>query len=524
VDDGESQREDRGTRWSRYLRALGVTNALGAVFAVVLAALAFVPVFRFASVAFARIGYPYELEWMEGGIVDHIRIVLSGQNLYREPSLDFTPFIYAPAYYYVSAAASKVVGLGFLAPRLVSLASVFVSFGLIAWWTYRETGDRIAPLVAAGLFSATYGESAFWFDIARVDSLFLAAVLAGYVLVRFGTATRTAVGAGACLALAALTKQVGFALAVPALAYGLVKSRRQGLWATASFVVLAGGFAALLEATSHGWFSFYVFRVPAQHNVAWEACWENLEKHFWSPVAPMAVAAIAVLIGWVRTGGWKEWALHAAFIVAAIGTSLSSILHSGGYPNVLMPADAAFAIASGLCVATLRRHVPPGGRAWSYAPQLFAVALVAIQVGLLWYPTRKNIPSREDGEGGTALMAEIKAAAGPVWMVSSGYYPYVVRGQPIVAHSLGISDVFSSHEERVKTRLRAQMLPQIRARRFHLIVLDRAVGWLPGDIVEEIKRHYRLTKYVFAPGDQRFWPKVGAQVRPDEIWEPIVRP
>jgi hypothetical protein len=54
------------------------------------------PLVTFTSVALRRLPYPYELEWMEGGIVTHVRVVLAGEPLYSAPSLDFTPFIYAP--------------------------------------------------------------------------------------------------------------------------------------------------------------------------------------------------------------------------------------------------------------------------------------------------------------------------------------------------------------------------------------------------------------------------------------------
>ena len=35
-------------------------------------------VLTFLFVALARIGYPFELEWMEGGMVDHLRRAPSG--------------------------------------------------------------------------------------------------------------------------------------------------------------------------------------------------------------------------------------------------------------------------------------------------------------------------------------------------------------------------------------------------------------------------------------------------------------
>ena len=46
----------------------------------------------FLLVALGRIGYPFELEWMEGGAIAHVQRILAGQALYVPPSLDFVPF------------------------------------------------------------------------------------------------------------------------------------------------------------------------------------------------------------------------------------------------------------------------------------------------------------------------------------------------------------------------------------------------------------------------------------------------
>src|SRR5262245_23645131 len=116
--------------------------------------LAMEPLSRFVRLSLARVRYPYELEWMEGGIVPPIQVVRAGGPLYREPSLDFTPFIYAPAYYYVCALTSLVTGVGYFAPRLVSLLSILGCFALIGYWVRRETGSFVAGVAAAGLFSA----------------------------------------------------------------------------------------------------------------------------------------------------------------------------------------------------------------------------------------------------------------------------------------------------------------------------------------------------------------------------------
>ena len=77
----------------------------------------------FCVIVVSRISYPYELEWMEGGSVDHVKRILSGLQLYVEPDLQFVPFIYTPVYFYVSALFSKLLGIGFFPLRMVSFLS-----------------------------------------------------------------------------------------------------------------------------------------------------------------------------------------------------------------------------------------------------------------------------------------------------------------------------------------------------------------------------------------------------------------
>src|SRR5579859_2021760 len=68
----------------------------------------------FLFVAAARLTYPFELEWIEGGLVDEVRAVLAGAPLYAAPNIHQVAFIYPPLYLYASAALSAVAGRGFL--------------------------------------------------------------------------------------------------------------------------------------------------------------------------------------------------------------------------------------------------------------------------------------------------------------------------------------------------------------------------------------------------------------------------
>ena len=42
---------------------------------------------------FARLGYPYDLEWMEGGLLTHSARIANGQGIYVTPSVEFVPYL-----------------------------------------------------------------------------------------------------------------------------------------------------------------------------------------------------------------------------------------------------------------------------------------------------------------------------------------------------------------------------------------------------------------------------------------------
>ena len=77
----------------------------------------------YLSVSVQRIVYPFELEWMEGGSLEHLMRVLSGEPLYVTASIDFVPFPYPPFYYYLAALLAAFTGANFLTLRLISLVA-----------------------------------------------------------------------------------------------------------------------------------------------------------------------------------------------------------------------------------------------------------------------------------------------------------------------------------------------------------------------------------------------------------------
>src|SRR5262249_8866133 len=130
-------------------------------------------------VALTRLGYPFAVEYLEGNSLAEVQRIVAGQPLYAAPSAGDVPDGDPPLYFAVAAAAGRVLGVSYLPLRLVSLLSSLACFALLGRLVYRETKSAAAGTGAAGLFAATYFATGTWFDVARVDSLFLALSMAG---------------------------------------------------------------------------------------------------------------------------------------------------------------------------------------------------------------------------------------------------------------------------------------------------------------------------------------------------------
>ena len=157
-----------------------VSERLHAILRFCVVAGALVYIGLYFVLAALRVQYPFELEWLEGAMVDHVRIILAGKPLYARPSLEFTPLTYTPGYFYLAAGLSLALGVDFLPLRLISIAASAAVLLLLFALASRETQEGRSGVLAAGVFAATYGWTDGWFDLARTDSLFIALALPAF--------------------------------------------------------------------------------------------------------------------------------------------------------------------------------------------------------------------------------------------------------------------------------------------------------------------------------------------------------
>jgi hypothetical protein len=471
------------------------------------AALAYLAAYVF--VALRRIDYPFEIEWMEGGSAAHVARILGGEDLYAPPDLAFAAFIYTPLYFHVSAWVARLLGGGFLPLRLVSFLSSLLCFALLGRFVARECGDRRAGLLAAGLFAASFEISGAWFDIARVDSLFLLLTFAALYLLRFGETVRAAVVAGVLGGCAFFTKQTALVVFAPFVVWTAMARKRTwvAFSATVAVVVVVG--CLLLDARSDGWFAYYVFDLPAQHSIRW---WK-LER-FWRldvlARLPVAAAAAIAFFGAGRSEAHDpRRPYYACLAMGTLGASLLSRLHSGGYDNVLMPAFAGLALLFGLGVFESLRS-PVARRRPAAALVIYGLCL--IQFAMLAHDPRRQIPSERDRRAGERLVETIRCFEGEVLVVRHGYLAGLA-GKRASAQWMAIADILRAREGPVRDGIEREIEDAIRERRFAAIIVDR--DWYE----EDLEAHYELRGRAF-DDDDVFWTRTGLRTRPERIYVP----
>src|SRR5487761_1553171 len=98
---------------------------------VLLGLIALVPIALFLITSLRRLGYPFPLEQLEGPMLLAAERIAHGLPIYVRPDFHFIPYMYGPAYYYVSGWAVRWLGAGFFPLRLISLVSTCASFAII---------------------------------------------------------------------------------------------------------------------------------------------------------------------------------------------------------------------------------------------------------------------------------------------------------------------------------------------------------------------------------------------------------
>jgi hypothetical protein len=468
-------------------------------------------------VALARIRYPYELEWLEGAVLQSCSHLLRGLPLYPPPSLAYTPLNYPPLYFMLSAAAMLVMGEGFAAMRAVSLASALALFAMVFLFARRVTGRAWAGGLAVGLFAACYRAGGAWLDVGRLDSLSLALLLGGtLVLDADRRPWRGPILSALLVVLAFLAKPTALVMFHPVLIWSAIDERRRGI--RLACLLAAGLLAAVfaLDAWSAGGFSYYTFAVASRRPFEWRLAGQFPLHDFLLPLAP-ALAVVGAALA-VRATRRPLRPLGTFFSLAAGSVAATWVLrtHIGCYENVLIPVHLSVMSLAAVAYARLVRAAPVSNAARWLAP-LAGVALVA-QLALLAWDPRLQIPTARDRAEGDALVENLRGRPGRV-LVPSHPYLLMLAGKPEHVHEQTFMDVVKGATGERERALLEQMRDSLNAHAWDLLLLDSR-DWLTG---EARVAGYRPAGKLFRD-PAAFWPRTGMMTRPEEVWVPSAAP
>ncbi len=484
------------TRLERLLAALAILLACAAV-----------GIFLFVTLS--RIGYPFELEWMEGASVDTAARLLDGQPIYTAPSSDWVSPIYGPVYYFLGAAAMNLMGVGFLPMRLISWVAALGSMFVLFRWVTRETGSRTSGFLAVALFAGTFAISESWLDLARVDTLFAFLLLAGTYALRFATRPRGLVIAGVCLALSFLTKQPALIPIIVFSGYALLAHRRRSLWFFLPLLLVSGSVTLFFEITSEGWYSLYVFRLGNEGAYVIERL-----VTFWSedmqPALIALVCAVAYVAYLVQAARTKEAGFFVLLLLAMVAVAFLSRLRAGGAPNVLIPLHIVLVLMAALVFGSVQKLCGSNAQAL----RIGVLAACCAQFVALVYLPFDHLPTAEDRQAGEAFIELLEAQSGEVLVIAHGHYAEMAgRGGSRIGWSMNIVGAGGDDAEFITS-----MTADIERQRWGAIIVDWAV-FLNEPYQDVLDRYYEANPIAFESTDA-FVPVTGMGTRPMLIYTP----
>ncbi len=343
----------------------------------------------FMLVVIRRFLFPVELEWMSGGVADHVERVMAGQPIYVAPSASFVPYVYPPLHYWLTAIVARAMPI-MSAGRLVSVIATVIA-ALAVFRATRALGKSTYwALVATSLFFGAYSLTGYWYDLDRSDSLVIAMLGVAFVIALEREGALASVVVGALLGGALFAKQPASVFLIAAV-LAMILARRPRVAAAIAAggaLVLVPG-VAILNAKTDGWFWYYCVKMPAAHGVRSELASLFFVVDGGKGFA-LFMATIAVLLAFAgtvvaalrrRVAIDRTEALFGAFVAAGLFTSATSRMHIGGYVNVLVFLTTFGAIAFGVGASRLAKESKG-----PLVPGLLAAVALAQLMSLLYDP------------------------------------------------------------------------------------------------------------------------------------------
>lgn len=420
----------------------------------------------FVVTALRRLRYPYELDQLEGyNFLSALRL-FHGQTLYPRPSLEFIPYMYPPGYYYVCSLLGRLMGMSIQTMRVTSILSALGCFVAIYGLVLSEVRRHVPAIAAAGLYAGCYVICQEWFDVGRLDSLFVLLVLLAIYATR---RLHPAIAAGLWI-LAFQTKQ-----SILPVAFVMLCCNWRNVWRTlmglTALTLGAVGSVEWLNRTTQGWYSFYVFAVPkANADIKLRTL-----VVFWSTdmLRPLLLALMVIVAAVVLTrpsfrGTAARFYLAACSIVPIFWWIRA---HAGSTVNALMPIYALVAVLFGIAMARLLAWLPTVDARLAQVGSLLLLVGVVAQESAGIYNPGDYVPPVGKKESIAAVVVEVRSISGEVYVAQQPYYEWLA-GKPTHADLVSINDAMRPTSSPAQEELREELQTALAKHRFTALVMD----------------------------------------------------
>lgn len=466
-------------------------------------------------VAFQRIVYPYDLDFIEDNILTQAVRVSLGQPVYLPLNADFVPQVYTPLYPWLGGEIFKITGPSFLPLRLLSFSATIVTAILIFWVSRRISDQPSISLFAVGLFLAGYHTTGGWYELARVDALYVMLTLLGAMLAIYGMDSRFQLAlSGATLALAFLTKQNGLFFAFVVGLYLLLK--RKQVWSFAlSFLLISVIPVIWLNEASHGWFSFYAIKIAYIGPIDLKRVTATFENDLFGSMIGLTIPFLFVVASLFWHGRWKSllaepwnWCIAAALFISIAGRA-----SVGGNRNNLMPAYTLLCLAPALAA----RETSLWRDRWQVGTRSVLLVLIVIQFVLTSFVPKypaNFVPTQSMKNAGDQLIHDIADVPGPVLVLMHPYYALLAGKEPGVDFQMLWLARWKGEEP-----LPDDLVMRIENHYYSEIISD---GTSPFEsdptLVSLLQRYYILHRAI--PSSESPYTLTGVIVRPKQIYVP----
>lgn len=465
----------------------------------------------FLYVSLSRISHPFELEWMEGGSVEQMDRLIKGQEIYTPPSIEYIPYIYTPMYYYVSAVVAKFTGVSLLPMRIVSFVSTLIIGLILFFFARKETGDKLSGIMASGLFFAAFGIGGAWYDLARVDMLWLMFYIAGIYFLYFHKNSISYIVAALLMGLAFLTKQTTLMLIAPICLYLLFRERKLSWWFNILLALIVILSTAFYIYSSNGWYYFWNFTLPADHR--WT---KKVLLLFWTLdlIKPLPIAlllSVTLLLIFYKNKFIDKFYFYLSLLSGAAIASWLSRLHYGGWLNVLIPIYLILCLMAPIGMFKLLEYLKSVDSS-IFLKRIFLIALI-FQFVILIYSPFNMIPSKDEVKAGWELVGKLKNCKGDVYTGGNIYYARLA-GKKVFTHFMLIMDLMQSSTMYNKS-IEKDLLSKLQNHKFDMIVTYSDML----NAYPNFKDYYNITSKA-NDNPQMLWMKTGYNTRAEEIMIP----